>query len=64
MKPTYKLECNLEKDIWNWYYGANYTKNGKRHLIAPEDKEMLTKIRGTKSLEEGYGIELLDKNNR
>ena len=51
MKPTYHLEYNLEKDIWNWYFGANFGKNGEKYLNNVRDKEMLAKIQSVDSLE-------------
>lgn len=49
MNPSYTIEYNLEKDIWNWFYGANYTKNGEHHLKTPEEKEILAKLQKLKT---------------
>lgn len=44
----YRLEYNLDRDIWNWYYGANYSENGENNLKAVDDLEVLKKIKGLK----------------
>lgn len=52
----YKLEYNLDRDIWNWYYGANYSENGENNFKADDDLEILKKIKGLKTLEEAEPI--------
>ena len=70
MRPSYTTEYNLEKDIWNWFYGANYTKNGEQQLKTPAEKEILVKVQGVKSEKDARPIlkpflqeKLKDKNS-
>lgn len=44
MKCRYQIEYNLEKDIWNWYYGSKYSNNGEQ-LDDVVDREMSERIK-------------------
>lgn len=54
-KITYTLTYELEHDIWNWYYGANYSDQAK-HLDSANDKKMAERVTGIASLEEAAPI--------
>lgn len=49
-KPSYELSYNLDRDIWNWFYGANYSNNGDRHFTKKKDLDMVKRLRKIKSL--------------
>ena len=54
-KASYELKYVLERDIWNWYYGANYSEQAEL-LDSEGDKEMAARIKGIPSLEEATPI--------
>ena len=56
MRISYELKYDLERDIWNWYYGANYSENGENNFKSADDLEALKKIKGLKTLEEAEPI--------
>ena len=56
MKISYELKYDLGRDIWNWYYGANYSENGENNFVDAGDLETLKKIKELKSLEESEPI--------
>lgn len=51
----YKIIYDIDRDIWNWYYGANYSDNGQS-LKNIQDKQMIQKITGLKNLDEAGPI--------
>lgn len=54
-KITYTFTYELERDIWNWYYGVNYSDQVKQ-LDFTDDKAIAAKIKGVSSLEEATPI--------
>ena len=54
-KYSYTLTYNIERDIWNWYYGANYSNNAEQ-LRSMADKKMADSIRRIPTLEEADPI--------
>lgn len=49
-KAKYKLIYDLDRDIWNWYYGVNYFPNLDQ-LDDDADKQIFAKVDGLKSIE-------------
>lgn len=47
---TYKIIYDLDRDIWNWYYGSNYSDNGSQ-LTESKDKQILKGIVGLSEIE-------------
>ena len=54
-KYSYTLAYDIERDIWNWYYGANYSNNAEQ-LRSMADKKMADSIRRIPTLEEADPI--------
>ena len=54
-KIAYTLKYKLERDIWNWYYGVNYS-NQAEQLDFTDDKAMAQRIKGISSLKEATPI--------
>ena len=54
--PKYNLVYDIERDIWNWYYGANYSDNGERHFRDVSDLSILKEVMGLSSLEQSEPI--------
>jgi len=46
----YKIIYDIDKDIWNWYYGANYSNNGQS-LKDTQTKQLIEKITNFKDLD-------------
>lgn len=68
-KKRYEIIYDIDKDIWNWFYGANYSDNGKQ-LTDKGCQKVLEKIVGLKKPEQATPIlqpflqaELGDKNS-
>ena len=53
---SYSLDYDLGRDIWNWYYGANYSENGEEHFKNVDDLSVLKQIKGIKKLEDAEPI--------
>ena len=53
---SYSLDYDLGRDIWNWYYGANYSENGEEHFKNVDDLSVLKQIKGIKKLEDAEPV--------
>ncbi len=54
-KVRFTLAYELGRDIWNWYYGVNYSDQAKR-LDFAADKRVAAKIKGLPDLEKATPI--------
>ena len=44
-KFKYEIIYDIDRDIWNWYYGAKYSNNGQQ-LKNKTDRKMISSLRG------------------
>lgn len=54
-KTKYKIIYDIDRDIWNWYYGVNYSDNGQT-LKVEKSKQIVCRLTGLKSLKEADPI--------
>jgi len=50
-RVKYKIVYDIDRDIWNWYYGVNYSNNGQL-LKDDKSKQIIHKLTGLKNLKE------------